>query len=196
MPLNHEPLAIPDVILVHPRIAGDRRGFFMQSYKLDEYAAAGISCTFVQDNLSHSRMGTLRGMHWQRVQTQDKLVQVVKGAVFDVAVDVRRGSPTFGQWVSAELSEENRAQLFVPKGFAHGFRVLSEEADFYYKCSDFYAPGGEGGFRWDDPDVAIDWGKDFDRSAMLFSDKDMALPFLKDIPEALLPPFSAPGEKL
>lgn len=196
MQLNYEPLAIPEVILVHPRIAGDRRGFFMQSYKRDEYEAAGIACTFVQDNLSHSRMGTLRGMHWQRVQTQDKLVQVVKGAVFDVAVDVRRGSPTFGQWVSAELSEENRAQLFVPKGFAHGFRVLSPEADFYYKCSDFYAPGGEGGFRWDDPDVAIDWGKDFDRSAMLFSDKDMALPFLKDIPESLLPPFPAPAEKL
>lgn len=190
MKLVCEPLAIPEVILVHPRIAGDRRGFFMQSYKRDEYEEAGISCTFVQDNLSHSLRGTLRGMHWQRVRTQDKLVQVVKGAVFDVAVDVRRGSPTFGQWVSAELSEENRAQLFVPKGFAHGFRVLSGEADFYYKCSDFYAPGGEGGFRWDDPDVAIDWGKDFDRSAMLFSDKDMALPFLKDIPADLLPPFA------
>lgn len=195
MHLQCEPLAIPEVILVHPRIAGDRRGFFMQSYKCDEYEESGIACTFVQDNLSHSLKGTLRGMHWQRVQTQDKLVQVVKGAVFDVAVDVRRGSPTFGQWVSAELSEENRAQLFIPKGFAHGFRVLSDEADFYYKCSDFYAPGGEGGFRWDDPDVAIDWGKDFDRSAMLFSDKDMALPFLKDIPGGLLPPY--PGnEKL
>ena len=196
MPLQYEHLAIPDVILVHPRIAGDRRGFFMQSYKRDEYEEAGISCTFVQDNLSHSLKGTLRGMHWQRVQAQDKLVQAVKGAVYDVAVDVRRGSPTFGQWVSAVLSEENRAQLFIPKGFAHGFRVLSEEADFFYKCSDFYAPGGEGGFRWDDPDVAIGWGKDFDRSAMLFSDKDMALPFLKDIPEDLLPPFSAPAEKL
>jgi dTDP-4-dehydrorhamnose 3,5-epimerase len=195
MQLNCERLAIPEVILVHPRIAGDRRGFFMQSYKRDEYEDAGIACTFVQDNLSHSLKGTLRGMHWQRVQTQDKLVQVVKGKVFDVAVDVRNGSPTFGQWVSAELSEENRAQLFVPKGFAHGFRVLSDEADFFYKCSDFYAPGGEGGFRWDDPDVAIDWGKDFDRSAMLFSDKDMALPFLKDIPGGLLPPY--PGnEKL
>ena len=151
MGLQCEELAIPGVFLFTPQVHGDARGFFLQMYQAREYAAAGLERVFVQDNLSRSRQGTVRGLHYQLRRPQAKLVTVVRGAVLDVAVDVRRGSPTFGRHVAVELSEENRRQLFIPEGFAHGFRVVSEVADFFYKCTDFYVAGDEYGVRWDDP---------------------------------------------
>ena len=141
MGLQCEELAIPGVFLFTPQVHGDARGFFLQMYQAREYAAAGLERVFVQDNLSRSRQGTVRGLHYQLRRPQAKLVTVVRGAVLDVAVDVRRGSPTFGRHVAVELSEENRRQLFIPEGFAHGFRVVSEVADFFYKCTDFYVAG-------------------------------------------------------
>ena len=158
MTLACEPTAIPDVRLFTPKIFGDARGFFLQTYQTREYAAAGLDRIFVQDNLSRSCRDTVRGLHYQLQHPQGKLVSVLRGAVLDVAVDIRRGSPTFGKYVAVELSEENRRQLFIPEGFAHGFRVLSESADFCYKCTDFYAPGDEYGVKWDDPALAIPWG--------------------------------------
>ena len=145
MGLQCEELAIPGVFLFTPQVHGDARGFFLQMYQAREYAAAGLERVFVQDNLSRSRQGTVRGLHYQLRRPQAKLVTVVRGAVLDVAVDVRRGSPTFGRHVAVELSEENRRQLFIPEGFAHGFRVVSEVADFFYKCTDFYVAGDEYG---------------------------------------------------
>jgi dTDP-4-dehydrorhamnose 3,5-epimerase len=178
-------LEIEDVKLVKPRVFPDDRGFFMQTYHEKQYREAGITARFVQDNWSRSTQGVLRGLHYQLKNPQDKLVSVIRGEVFDVAVDIRRGSPTFGKWVGAILSEENRHQLFVPKGFAHGFCVLSDEVDFVYKCSDFYTPGDEYGVRWDDPDIGIEWlGAGF-----LVSEKDQKVSFLKDIPEKRLPSF-------
>ena len=152
-----ESLAVPDVKLIKPRVFPDDRGFFLQSYHEREYREAGIDITFVQDNHSRSVRGVLRGLHYQLKHPQDKLVRVMCGEVFDVAVDIRRNSPTFGKWVGAVLSDRNHHQLLVPKGFAHGFLVLSETADFVYKCSDFYAPGDEYGIRWDDPEIGIEW---------------------------------------
>lgn len=152
------PLRIPDVILVEPKVFGDSRGFFYESYNERAFAeATGVAARFVQDNHSRSRRGVLRGLHYQVRQPQGKLVRVVRGAVFDVAVDVRRGSATFGQWVGAELSEENQRQLWVPEGFAHGFLVLSEFADFLYKTTDYYAPEHERCISWNDPAIGIAW---------------------------------------
>jgi dTDP-4-dehydrorhamnose 3,5-epimerase len=151
-------LAIPDVFLIEPTVFGDSRGFFYESFNqrlFDE--ATGNSQQFVQDNHSRSAKGVLRGLHYQIRQPQGKLVRVVRGAVFDVAVDVRRSSPTFGRWVGEELSEENRRQLWVPPGFAHGFVVLSDTAEFLYKTTDYYAPAHERCIAWNDPDLAIDW---------------------------------------
>jgi len=168
--------AIPEVKLIKPRVFPDDRGFFLQTYQTKQYRDAGINVQFVQDNWSRSFKGILRGLHYQLEHAQDKLVSVVRGAVFDVAVDIRRGSPTFGKWVGEILSEENKHQLFVPKGFAHGFCVLSDEVDFVYKCSDFYTPGDEYGIRWDDPDVGVIWpGAGFQ-----LADKDRSAPLLKD----------------
>jgi dTDP-4-dehydrorhamnose 3,5-epimerase len=150
--------SIPDVLIVEPTIFGDARGFFMETYQVDRYAASGIEARFVQDNLSRSARGVLRGLHIQNPRPQGKLVTVLRGAVLDVAVDVRAGSPTFGAHVKVELNEENRRQLFVPRGFAHGFLVLSESADFVYKCDAFYSPADELVLRWDDPALGIDWG--------------------------------------
>ena len=162
------PTAIPDVLLIEPDVFGDNRGFFMETWHRQKYAEAGLDVNFVQDNHSRSAKGVLRGLHYQLEQPQGKLVRVVTGVVFDVAVDVRKGSPTFGQWVGAELSDENQHQLYVPPGFAHGFSVLSESADFLYKCTDFYAPQNEHGILWNDPDINIQWpGRDFK-----ISDKD------------------------
>ena len=156
------PMKIPEVLLIEPDVFGDNRGFFMESWHKRKYAEAGLNVDFVQDNHSRSSRGVLRGLHYQLEQPQGKLVRVVTGAVFDVAVDIRRGSPTFGQWVGAELSEENQHQLYVPPGFAHGFCVLSATADFLYKCTDFYAPEYEHGILWNDPVIGIDWpGSDF-----------------------------------
>ena len=171
-------LAIPDVKLITPRRFGDDRGYFEQTYHQDDYKAAGIDAEFVQDNHSKSVAGVLRGLHYQRNNPQAKLVSVLSGAVFDVAVDLRQSSPHYGQWVGAELSSENGHQLFVPAGFAHGFLVLSEEVNFYYKCDAFYTPGDEVCIRWDDTDLAIEWPLSGQPS---ISDKDSLGTFLADI---------------
>jgi len=142
---------------VIPDVFGDSRGFFQETFKAETYRAAGIGVTFIQDNWSRSVKGTLRGLHYQLPNPQDKLVWVVKGEIFDVAVDVRLGSPTFGKWVAAILSETNHHQFFVPAGFAHGFCVLSDEVDFMYKCSAAYSPKDEKGILWSDPELAIPW---------------------------------------
>lgn len=151
------PTAIPEVLLIEPEVYGDERGFFMETYRRSWFQEAGLDLDFVQDNHSRSARGILRGLHYQIRQPQGKLVRVTQGEVFDVAVDLRRGSPTFGRWVGERLSGENRRMLWVPPGFAHGFYVLSESADFLYKCTDYYAPEHERCIRWDDPDLAIDW---------------------------------------
>ncbi len=148
---------LPGVRIIEPSVHEDVRGFFFESYNLREYAAQGIDDHFVQDNHSRSVYGTLRGLHYQTPPGQSKLVRVAVGEVYDVAVDIRRGSPTFGQWVGVTLSAENRRQLYIPTGYAHGFCVTSEVAEFLYKVSSYYAPALERGIAWDDPDLAIDW---------------------------------------
>lgn len=150
---------IEGVLIVEPKVWGDDRGYFFESFNAREFAEkTGLNITFVQDNESKSRYGVLRGLHFQLPPyTQSKLVRVVKGRVLDIAVDIRKGSPTYGKWVSCELTEDNHRQFFVPKGMAHGFCVLSEEAVFQYKCDDFYHPEAEGGIAWDDPDIAVQW---------------------------------------
>jgi dTDP-4-dehydrorhamnose 3,5-epimerase len=150
--------AIADVLIVEPKVFGDARGFFMEVYQGERYGAHGITPRFVQDNLSRSARGVLRGLHFQNPRPQGKLVTVLQGAVLDVAVDVRMGSPTFGQHVAVELTSENRRQLWVPRGLAHGFLVLSETADFFYKCDEIYSPSDEFVLQWNDPALAINWG--------------------------------------
>jgi len=152
-----EPTAIPEVVLIRPRVFGDPRGYFFESWETRKFAEAGIRADFVQDNHSRSSRHVLRGLHYQIQQPQGKLVRVATGSVYDVAVDMRRSSRTFGRWVGALLTEENHHMLWVPPGFAHGFVVLSETVDFLYKCTDFYAPKFERSVRWDDPDLGIDW---------------------------------------
>ena len=151
------PTEIDGVIIVDVKSFGDERGAFMETYKQTDFVAGGIGCAFVQDNQSSSVRGVLRGLHFQKKHPQAKLVRVVEGDVFDVAVDVRPGSATFGRWVGVTLSAENRRQLFIPRGFAHGFVVLSDTATFCYKCDDVYRPDDEGGIAWDDPTIGIDW---------------------------------------
>ncbi len=150
--------AIPGVLMIEPKVIGDVRGFFVETFQAKRYAEAGIAQPFVQDNLSRSVRGTLRGLHFQHPEAQGKLVSVLRGAVRDVVVDVRVGSPTFGRHVSVELSDENRRQFWVPRGFAHGFAVLSDNADFFYKCDELYSPADEWVLRWNDPALGIDWG--------------------------------------
>ena len=145
------------VVLIEPDVFNDPRGYFLETYHAGKYAGGGIAGPFVQDNFSHSIRGTLRGLHYQLKRAQGKLVMALEGRVFDVAVDIRRGSPTFGQWVGVELSGENKRQLYIPPGFAHGFCVLSETADVLYKCTDIYFPKDERGIIWDDPTLAIAW---------------------------------------
>ncbi|MCB2184001.1 MAG: dTDP-4-dehydrorhamnose 3,5-epimerase [Desulfobulbaceae bacterium] len=151
------PTRIPDVVLVQPDVFGDTRGFFMETWEAKKFKAGGIDQNFVQDNHSRSAQGILRGLHYQIEQPQGKLARVVVGEVFDVAVDLRKNSKTFGQWVGVHLSAENKNMLWVPAGFAHGFYVLSEWAEFLYKCTEFYAPQHERCIRWDDKELAIDW---------------------------------------
>jgi len=151
------PTALPGVVLIKPRLFRDERGFFCETWHQQKFAAAGITQQFVQDNHSHSVRHTLRGMHFQIQQPQGKLVRVVRGAVFDAVIDLRRDSPHFGKWFGAELSAENHLMLWVPPGFAHGYLTLSERADFLYRCTDFYAPQYERAIRWDDPEVGISW---------------------------------------
>lgn len=150
-------LKIPDVLLIEPQVFGDHRGFFMETWQARRFEEFGVPATFVQDNHSRSAQGILRGLHYQIEQPQGKLVRVVQGEVFDVAVDLRRRSATFGQWVAARLSADNKHMLWVPPGFAHGFYVISPSAEFVYKCTDYYAPEHERTLLWDDPDLAIDW---------------------------------------
>lgn len=169
--------AIPGALIVEPQVFGDPRGFFVETYNAQRYRDAGIDATFVQDNLSYSQRGVLRGLHFQNPHPQGKLVQVLQGDVFDVAVDVRVGSPAFGQWVGVELSSENKHQFYVPPGCAHGFCVTSETALFAYKCTDLYHPETDGGIIWDDPDIGIDWPME----GPLLSDKDASLPRLRDL---------------
>jgi len=171
---------IDGVLIIEPKVFGDARGYFFESFNAREFAEkTGLDVTFVQDNESKSKYGVLRGLHFQRPPyTQSKLVRVVKGRVLDVAVDIRRGSPTFGQHVSCELTEDNHRQFFVPKGFAHGFCVLSEDAIFQYKCDNFYAPQADAGISILDTSLGIDWGIEMDKA--LLSEKDTKHPCLKD----------------
>lgn len=145
------------VVIIEPTVFGDSRGYFMETFQAEEFAAAGIKGPFVQDNQSKSTKGVLRGLHFQKEHTQGKLVRVISGEVFDVAVDCRPRSKTFGKWVGVTLSAENKKQFYIPEGFAHGFLVLSDEAEFTYKCTDYYTPSAEGGVKWDDPAVGIVW---------------------------------------
>lgn len=171
--------SIPDVAIVEPEVFGDVRGYFFESYSQRRFDEAVRPVRFAQDNESKSRYGVLRGLHFQKGEyAQSKLVRVVAGRVLDVAVDIRRGSPTFGKYVAVELTAENRRQLFIPRGFAHGFSVLSEEAVFQYKCDNPYAPQAEGAVAWDDPDIGIDWR--LPAEAILLSAKDAANPRLRD----------------
>lgn len=169
---------LPDVLIIEPKVFGDERGFFYESFNAQAFkAATGADCQFVQDNHSRSQRGVLRGLHYQIEQAQGKLVRVSAGKVLDIAVDIRRSSPTCGQWVGVELSAENKRQLWVPAGFAHGFVVLSEFAEFLYKTTDYYAPAHERCIRWDDPTLAIDWQLD---GAPQLSAKDQAGVLYKD----------------
>lgn len=178
---------IPELKIIEPRVFGDERGFFFESFQAERYAElVGIRRPFVQDNVSRSSRGVLRGLHYQTEHTQGKLVSVLRGKVFDVAVDIRQGSPTFGQWVGVELSEENKRQFWVPEGFAHGFYVMSETADFTYKCTDYYHPEFEVSIRFDDPDIGIEWPY---LEALQLSKKDEAGERLNSLAPELLPTY-------
>ena len=169
------------VFVIHPDVHADKRGYFMETYHQKEFSASGIDVAFIQDNQSRSARGTLRGLHYQIQRPQGKLIRVLYGEVFDVSVDIRRSSPDFGKWFGIRLSGENKTAIYVPPDFAHGFCVLSERAEFFYKCTDFYVPEFERTIRWDDPDLAIDWPL----KEPILSEKDAAAPFLRD---AELPP--------
>jgi len=177
---------IDGVIIVDVKAFGDERGYFMETYKKPDFIAGGIAADFVQDNQSSSTKGVLRGLHFQIEHPQSKLVRVISGKVFDVAVDLREGSPTYGRWEGVILSAENRRQFFVPRGFAHGFLVLSETAEFCYKCDDVYHPNDEGGLMWDDPAIGIEWpalegDSAFDCSRIVLSEKDQNHPLFEAI---------------
>ena len=168
---------IEGVLLIKPQVFGDERGYFVETWQKERYEAAGINLPFVQDNHSKSTKGILRGLHFQNQHPQGKLVMVSLGEVFDVAVDIRKGSPTFGKWFGAILNQENQNQLWIPPGMAHGFVVLSDVAHFHYKCTDFYHPGDEGSIRWNDPTIGIDWPY---KEEPVLSAKDQIAPFFKD----------------
>lgn len=170
---------IEGVFIIEPTAFGDDRGYFMETYQYNDFAAAGIDVKFVQDNQSMSKKGVLRGLHFQKEFAQSKLVRVIKGEVFDVAVDLREGSATFGKYVGVLLSAENRRQFFIPKNFAHGFLVLSDEAEFVYKVDDFYHPNDEGGLMWNDPDIAIEWPIE-EGMEIILSEKDKVNPLFRD----------------
>jgi dTDP-4-dehydrorhamnose 3,5-epimerase len=188
-PMKSTRLAIPDVIHIEPKVWGDARGYFYESYSRQRYEEAGIHGEFVQDNVSFSRRGVLRGLHIQNPHTQGKLVSVLAGEVFDVAVDVRKGSPTFGRWVGVTLSSEKKNQLWVPPGMAHGFVVTSETAIFAYKCTDYYAPEYEFSVAWDDPAIGINWPMHLLPSGVELSAKDKTAHRLADIDPDRLPQF-------
>lgn len=177
--------SIDGVIIVDVKSYGDARGYFMETYKQEDFEKGGIKATFIQDNQSASSQGVLRGLHFQINHPQSKLVRVVEGEVFDVAVDLRPGSPTFGKWEGVVLSAQNKRQFFIPRGFAHGFYVMSELATFCYKCDDVYHPGDEGGLAWDDPEIGITWPL-VEGSSVLLSDKDKVHPSFKELRETFL----------
>ena len=174
-----ETCEIEGLKVITPQVFGDARGYFMETYQYEDFKAAGITEVFVQDNQSASKKGVLRGLHFQKEHAQDKLVRVIRGEVFDVAVDLREGSPTFGKWFGVRLSEENKKQFFIPKHFAHGFLVLSDYAEFCYKCSDFYHPGDEGGIRYDDPEIGVEWPIE-EGMELIMSEKDTKWGGLKE----------------
>lgn len=169
--------AIKDVYIIEPTKFGDHRGYFMETYNQQDFEAAGLHYNFVQDNQSSSRKGVLRGLHFQKTYPQAKLVRVLKGEVFDVAVDLRKGSPTYGKWVGVTLSDENGKQFLIPRGFAHGFVVTSDHAEFAYKCDEFYHPEDEGGLIWNDPEIGVEWP---DAGEILLSEKDKKNPSLAE----------------
>ena len=183
---------LENVLIIEPQAFGDDRGFFMEIFQKQRYRAAGIEPEFVQDNISHSMRNTLRGLHYQHPHDQAKLVQVLQGEVYDVAVDIRQGSPTFGRWVGVNLSAENRRQFFLPAGFAHGFCVLSTTALFLYKCSDFYAPEAEGGICWNDPDLDISWPV----KTPILSERDSGFSPLRQVPAHRLPAYGGARESV
>lgn len=168
--------------VIEPTVFGDARGYFMETYNYNDFKEAGIDMQFVQDNQSASKKGVLRGLHFQIRYPQDKLVRVIRGEVFDVAVDLRKGSKTYGKWYGAVLSEENKKQFFIPKDFAHGFVVLSDYAEFAYKCTDFYHPNDEGGIAYNDPEIGIDWPFPAD-TELIMSDKDRQWGGLREFTE-------------
>lgn len=173
---------ISDLFLIEPTVFRDDRGFFMETFNRKEFQELGIQKDFVQDNHSRSKKGTLRGLHYQKRFPQAKLVRVIKGEVFDVVVDIRKESATFGKWFGVILSEENKKQFFIPEGFAHGFLALTEIVEFTYKCSDYYHPEDEGGIIWNDSDIAIDWPlKEYGINELILSDKDRKLPTVRDL---------------
>ena len=180
---------LPGVIVIEPKVYVDKRGFFLETFREDVLLQAGINAHFVQDNHTRSSQGVLRGLHYQMTQTQGKLVRVAAGSVFDVVVDVRSSSPTFGEWYGTELNEDNIKMIYVPPGFAHGFVVLSETADFIYKCTDYYHPESEQGIAWDDPDLNIDWSIAEIAEKISLSDKDKQNVKLKDQPAEKLPAY-------
>jgi dTDP-4-dehydrorhamnose 3,5-epimerase len=176
---------LPGVVVIEPRIFGDERGFLFETWSRERYAEAGLPASFVQDNVSFSRPGVLRGLHYQHPSGQGKLVTALQGEIFDIAVDIRQGSPTFGRWVGVMLSGESMRQIYIPPGFAHGFAVLGEPALVTYKCTDFYNPQHESSIRWDDPDLAIKWPA----ADPIVNAKDRAAPLLRDVPADRLPRF-------
>lgn len=179
--------SLPGCVVIEPAVFGDERGFFFETWNADRYGQLGLPDKFVQSNVSSSARGVLRGLHYQWPNPQGKLVSVLEGEVYDVAVDIRRGSPTFGRWDAVILSAENKRQFWIPEGFAHGFAVLSERAIFSYLCTAQYDKSADANVRWNDADIAIDWPID----APLLSDKDAAAPFLKDVTSDRLPLFAA-----
>lgn len=181
---------IEGLVIVEPTVFGDNRGYFMETYNYNEFAAAGLDMVFVQDNQSKSKKGVLRGLHFQKANPQGKLVRAVRGEVFDVAVDLRVGSKTYGKWYGVLLSEENKRQFYVPEGFAHGFLVMTDTAEFVYKCTRFYDPSDEGGLMWDDPDVGVEWPIK-EGMEILLSEKDKKNTALKDLKS----PFVMTGDK-
>lgn len=191
MTLTCTETSLPGVFLIESEVYKDDRGFFLETYHAQKYKEIGLAQVFVQDNHSHSLRGTLRGLHYQLNHPQGKLVYVITGEIFDVVVDIRPGSPTFGRWLGTTLSAENKRQLFVPEGFAHGFCVLSETADVMYKCTDLYAPGDEYGILWSDPTIDIVWPME----NPILSEKDAKNPTLKDVPEECLPLYDAPDHE-
>lgn len=170
---------IEGLVVVEPKVFGDNRGYFMETYNYNDFKAAGLDMVFVQDNQSKSKKGVLRGLHFQKKNPQGKLVRVVSGEVYDVAVDLRKGSDTYGKWYGVLLSAENKKQFYVPEGFAHGFVVMSETAEFVYKCTRFYDPSDEGGLMWNDPEIGIDWPVP-ENAELLLSEKDQHHQPLKD----------------